>query len=154
MSRDTRPVVSAFAIQSTDADQPPSSMSVGPAIGRQFLTFAAVGAIGTAAHYAVLVLLVEGMSASPTIATTVGFVCGAVVNYVLNRRFTFASARRHRAALPQFLCIAALGGVANSIVVAALTSRPGVNYLVAQVIATGVVLVWNFLANRYWTFRT
>jgi putative flippase GtrA len=27
------------------------------------------------------------------------------------------------------------------------------HYLIAQVIATGIVLIWNFLGNRIWTFR-
>jgi putative flippase GtrA len=30
---------------------------------------------------------------------------------------------------------------------------PGLHYLAAQVVATAFVLVWNFAANRLWTFE-
>jgi putative flippase GtrA len=30
----------------------------------------------------------------------------------------------------------------------------GINYLVAQVFATGVVLVFNFVVGKLWTFRS
>ncbi len=154
MSREApSPAHSALALQSTDVHQRRPLTNPGRVIGRQFLTFAAVGAVGTAAHYATLVLLVEALRTSPIVGTTIGFVCGAVVNYLLNRRFTFASARNHQTALPQFLCVAALGAGLNYVAVATLTSWPGVHYLVAQAIATCFVLLWNFLANRYWTFR-
>src|SRR5262245_8016411 len=110
MLRDARePTSTAAAFQTTDVPVPRPLTAARPALARQFLTFAAVGAVGTAAHFAVLVLLVEALDFSPAAATTVGFVCGAVVNYALNRRFTFVSARSHRAALPQFLLVAALG---------------------------------------------
>jgi putative flippase GtrA len=124
----------------------------GRVLGQQFLTFALIGAVGTAVHYAMLVALIEAWGVNATLATTVGFACGAAVNYTLNRRFTFASERSHQAALPQFLAVAALGAALNYAVFEALTDWPSVHYLVAQAIATGLVLVWNFVANRYWTF--
>jgi len=33
-----------------------------------------------------------------------------------------------------------------------LNEQWDVPYLLAQVIATGTVLFWNFAANRFWTF--
>jgi putative flippase GtrA len=29
----------------------------------------------------------------------------------------------------------------------------GMQYLLAQFVTTAIVLVWNFSANRWWTFR-
>jgi putative flippase GtrA len=34
----------------------------------------------------------------------------------------------------------------------ALNVGAGMPYLFAQVIATGIVLLWNFTANKLWTF--
>ena len=55
----------------------------------RFLRFALVGIFGTAAHYTVLVSLVEVYGVPVLFATTAGFLTGALVNYILNRRFTF-----------------------------------------------------------------
>lgn len=119
---------------------------------RQFLKYAVVGAVGTAAHYAVLVTLVQYGGLSPSFATTIGFCVGAVINYALNIRFVFASTHRHRDALPKFFALATAGALVNYLIVALLTRQLAVHYLIAQVVATSVVLVCNYLANRAWTF--
>ena len=72
----------------------------------QFLRYACVGAVGTAAHYTVLIALVQSAGAAPVAASTAGAIVGAFVNYALNHRFTFASGRAHRIALPRFLVVA------------------------------------------------
>lgn len=118
----------------------------------QFLKFAAAGAVGTACHYAVLVLWVEACGGPVVPGTLAGFVTGALVNYAIARRFVFASDRPHQQALPRFAAIAAVGAAVNTAIVGALYGAR-MHYLLAQVIATGAVLCWNYAANRYWTFR-
>jgi putative flippase GtrA len=118
----------------------------------QFFLYAGAGAIGTAAHYGVLIALVQLAGAGPVAASTAGAIVGALVNYALNHRYTFASRRAHRAALPRFLAVAGAGVLLNAAVLAALLATVALHYLVMQVVATGVVLVAGFLANRRWTF--
>jgi len=120
---------------------------------RQFLAFAFVGAIGTGVHYAVLMLLVYSQLAPVPFATTIGFAAGAAVNYTLNYTFTFDSRRPHLQAVPMFLTVAAIGAVLNVVIVWVLVSAAGLHFLLAQVAATAVVLLWNFSANRAWTFK-
>lgn len=120
---------------------------------RQFLTFAAVGVAAAVVHYGILILLVELAGVLPVIATLWGFLAGAAVSYVLNRRYTFRSDRPHRAAAPRFLAVSTGGFVLNGLVMLLLNEYWGVPYLIAQVIATLIVLFWNFSANRWWTFR-
>jgi putative flippase GtrA len=118
----------------------------------QFLRYAAAGAVGTALQYALLVALVQFAQAPAVAASTVGAVAGAVVNYALNHRWTFASTRGHGQALPRFAAVALAGILVNAIVMAATIQLVGAHYLAAQVVATGVVLVAGYLANRAWTF--
>lgn len=118
----------------------------------QFLRYAGAGAIGTAAHYAVLIALVQLAGAGAVLASTTGAIAGALINYALNHRYTFASRRAHRTALPRFVAVAGAGVALNAAVIAALVATVPLHYLAMQVIATGVVLVAGFLANRRWTF--
>lgn len=118
----------------------------------QFARYAGAGVIGTAAHYAVLVALVQVAQAGAVAASTAGAIVGAGINYFLNHRFTFASERSHRRALPRFAAIAVAGIVLNALVLAAVLALAGPHYLVAQVIATLAVLLAGYLANRAWTF--
>ena len=118
----------------------------------QFVRYGGAGAVGTAAHFATLAALVQFAGAVPVSASTAGAVVGAVINYALNYRFTFASRRAHHIALPRFGAIAAAGVVLNAAVLSAMLAFFRTHYLVAQVVATGAVLIAGFLANRKWTF--
>lgn len=123
-----------------------------PVVAR-FFRFAGVGVVGTVAHYLVLLAAVELLGLRPITGSSLGFTVGALVNYALNYRYTFQSERRHRDALPRFYLVAVAGFVINGIVMMVLAERLDLHYLFAQVVATGVVLVWGFGANSLWTFR-
>jgi putative flippase GtrA len=118
----------------------------------QFLRYAGAGAIGTGAQYAVLIALVQLGHVGAVAASTAGAIVGAIVNYGLNYRFTFASRKAHARTGPRFAIVAMGGIVLNGIVVAVTLAAIGPHYLVAQVIATAAVLVAGYLANRLWTF--
>ena len=118
----------------------------------QFLRYAGAGAIGTGAQYAVLIALVQLAHVGAVAASTAGAIVGALVNYGLNYRFTFASRKAHAHTVPRFAIVAVGGIVLNAVVVAAVLATFGPHYLVAQVLATAAVLAAGYLANRVWTF--
>jgi len=119
---------------------------------KQFLRFAGVGAIGTTGHYITLVLLVEVMNIDAVPASLAGFVVGALINYKLNRSYTFRSDVSHSIALPKFFTIAAAGALLNTVIMSLAINHFKLHYFLSQILATGVVLVWGFLGNRLWTF--
>ncbi len=119
---------------------------------RQFIYFGGIGAIGTAGHYFTLVTLVELAGLVPTYATTAGFIVGALINYILNYHFTFRSNKRHRETLSKFLLIALIGALLNYAIMYAGTNYSDIHYILIQLLATGLVLIWNFLMNKLWTF--
>ena len=121
-------------------------------IGR-FLRFAVVGVVGTAAHYALLLTLVEGAGADPVAGSVAGFLLGALVNYTLNRRLVFRSDRAHVEALPRFLTVAGTGLCWNAALMYVSVDVLGVHYLVAQIVTTGLLLGWHYIGNALWTFR-
>ena len=118
----------------------------------QFLRYAGAGIAGTALQYAVLIVLVQLAGLGAVIASTVGAIAGAIVNYSLNHQFTFESDKTHGHALPRFALVAVAGVALNAVVVAAMLAFVTSQYLVAQLAATGAVLVAGFLVNRAWTF--
>lgn len=144
-----------FRRRSRDANDPAGVVKpLLPPLIRQVVTFGAASVVGTAAHYAVLVLLVEAVGWSATAATAVGFIVGAVVNYHFARRWTFTRAQTpHREALAKFLAVAASGWVLNTALIYLATARWALPYLPAQIAVTGLLFFWHFGVNRLWTFR-
>jgi putative flippase GtrA len=119
---------------------------------RDFLRFATVGAVATAAHYAVMIVLTELGGMDPVVATVCGFAVGAVVSYTLNRRYTFAVRPAYMRGFLKFAIVIGIGAVLNAAIVAFFIEF-GLHYMIAQVIATGVVLIWNFAGARLIVFR-
>lgn len=122
------------------------------ALVRQFLRFAAVGAVATAAHYAVLIVLKELFHVPVLWATSIGYLVGAVVGYTLNRRFTFEANHRFTHGLAKYVAVGVVGLALNGAITTGLMGA-GLYYLLAQMVATGVVLIWNFGAARLVVFR-
>lgn len=119
-----------------------------------FLLFAALGAVGTVAHYAVLIGLVSGAGFGPVVGATAGFLTGALVNYLLSRAVVFrGSSSPHHEAAAKFLLVAGVGLVLNAALMALLTSF-GVPYILAQIGITALLVVWHYAGNLLWTFRT
>jgi putative flippase GtrA len=119
----------------------------------QFFWYIVAGGIATAVHYAVLIALVElsGMAAAPS--ASIGALCGAAVSYLVNRRITFTgSSSNHSQALPRFMAIALLGALLNGTLVWLGVQQLGWHYLLAQALATVLVLGLTFRLNRIWTF--
>lgn len=118
-----------------------------------FVMYAIAGATATATHFVVLWGLVELMRFYPGPASAIGAGCGAGVAYALNRHGAFAgSGVRHRVALPRFLLVAAVGALANGLLVWGLTALLGWYYLLAQACVTLGLLALTYQLNRRWTF--
>jgi putative flippase GtrA len=132
------------------ATKPQNASAVLP---RQLAAFVAVGVLAAIAHYGVLIGLVEQGGSNPVPATLVGYVAGGIISYALNRRLTYASDRPHAEAGWRFAVVALVGFVLTGAFMQAFTGWLGAPYLPAQLVTTGIVLVWSFIAHKVWTFR-
>lgn len=119
----------------------------------RFGRYTAVGALATLAHYAVLVALVELAGVRATPAATLGAIVGALVAYACNRAVTFPDDAQRRLSFVRFCAVAATGVLLTAAIVYLGTEALRLPYLLAQVIATGVVLITGFALNRWWSFR-
>lgn len=131
---------------------PQTTNGSGKSILVQFISFASAGAMGTFVQYAMLFVLVEALLMHPVSASILGFLGGATVNYLLSHHWVFRSRRKHSETVSKFVAIAWMGLMLNAAIMCVLVMIAGVHYLPAQIAATGIVLFWNFLGNRFWTF--
>ena len=119
---------------------------------RQFSSFVAVGCIATAAQFAALIGLVEKAGMPAVAAALISYTVGGVVSYGLTRRHVFHSSAPHRAAVARFTLVATAGFGLTYLIMSLLVNGWGIPYLLAQVMTTGTVMLWNFAANKMWTF--
>lgn len=129
----------------------------------RFLRFAVVGTTGTVIDFAILTFLKQIVGLPTLPANTLSFTAGLINNFTWNRLWTYADARSAKPAWMQFgqFVVVSLIGVliSNALVLlleaplGALIGAPAFGYMPAKVAATAVVMVWNFSANRLWTFQ-
>jgi putative flippase GtrA len=123
-----------------------------PRLVQQIIAFTGVGVVAAIVHYGLLLGLVELGGWHPVPATLVGYIGGGVVSYWLNRTHTYASDRPHSEAGWRFALVAGVGFLITFAVMSGLVVRMGLPYLPSQIATTLVVLVWSFLAHKYWSF--
>jgi len=155
---------------------------VNPKEAERFAKFLVVGTIGFIIDFGTLTILVEVVNlptlvaentvlsetAGLIIANTISFSLAVLSNFTLNRFWTYPESRtqKKRIQLPQFTVVSVAGLIINNVILA--LTRPFFNsllntlafvperiegYMLAKILATIVVLFWNFFINRYWTYR-
>jgi putative flippase GtrA len=112
-----------------------------------------VGATCTVVQYALLAAMIDGLGWWPALSAGVAFAAGAVLNYELSRRWTFFGREASWRSFLRFCAVSVLGLSLNVAIFEALLRAGAPHYLVAQVVATGVVMLSNFTLYRIWAFR-
>jgi putative flippase GtrA len=144
----------------------------------RFLKFAVVGTLGAVIDFGLLNLLVQLAGFPKILANTCSFTAAVISNFIWNRLWVYPETRGEplRKQFAQFFVVNLAGLAINTAIfygsdrwllgeagllagpVGALALAIGMShfdlaYNGAKVIATGVVLFWNFFVNRLWTFR-
>ena len=119
---------------------------------KRLARYAGVGAVATAAHYALLALAVEAWHWPAWLGSGAGALLGAQLAFWANRRYTFDHRGPWWPAWCRFHVTAGAGALLGMGLVAAGV-RAGLHYLLAQGAATLFVMLASYAANRVWTFN-
>lgn len=136
----------------------------------RFFRFAVVGAIGAVVDFAVLNLLLL-LSTPYVIAGTFSFILAVLNNFLWNRYWTYPDSRTKKVArqLIQFAIINTIGLLIRIPLLAILEeilidlagryfgnfflSPEFIGHNAGLAIAIIIVMFWNYIANRYWTYN-
>lgn len=136
----------------------------------RFVKFATVGALGALIDFAVMNLFTH-LGSKLVVAGSISFVCAVVSNFTLNRYWTYPDSRsRHFLhQLGMFFLVNAAGiafriptlHYVEPVMASAFEKMVHISHSVAQLLAKnatlafaiGVVMIWNFFINRYWTYN-
>lgn len=117
-----------------------------------FGKFALIGGLATLLQYLLLVVFVEWLGAPEVLSSALAYAGSAVFNYLANYHLTFKSQADHRSTFPKFVILVIAALIINTLVFF-LAHSLGAHYLIAQIVATLVTLVINFLVHKLWIYR-
>lgn len=119
-----------------------------------FFQYAIVGCLGTAIDLGSLYLLVDFLHFHVLFAAAVSFVLAVVNNFILNKYWTFQNRSSNiRKQFIKFLLVSIIGLILTEMFMAIFVYGLMIWYMASKLITSGLVLTWNFLANKYWTFK-
>ena len=137
----------------------------------RFLKFATVGAIGSVIDILIMNLLTQLLHMRLVYAGTISLICAIISNFMLNRYWTYPDSRsRHFLhQLSMFFLVNVIGiafrvpilhfmepvmeGAFEDMVHLSHTSAETLAKNATIAFAIGVVMIWNFFINRYWTYN-
>lgn len=122
----------------------------------QFMRFAVVGVINTGIDYLIywsLTRYVDFFEDEKIFATSIAFIVAATNSYFMNKFFTFRDKSKEFGSQYIKFFVVSLIGFAINAGVFWLLLQTGLFDIAAKVLTTGVVLSWNFIANKLWTFK-
>jgi putative flippase GtrA len=137
----------------------------------RFLKFATVGAIGSVLDILIMNLLTHLFDMPLVIAGTLSLICAIISNFLLNRYWTYPDSRsRHFLHQLSMFFLVNLIGIAfripilhfvEPVMAGTFENMVHLSHVAAEVLARnatlafaiGVVMIWNFFINRYWTYN-
>ncbi len=138
----------------------------------RFVRFLVVGAIGAVVDFGTFNLLSGVVRINAIVASVLSFAAAVTSNFTLNRHWTYPDSRSKPLARQwvQFALVNLVGlfirtplfaalrtpwaGLAERLPAAWLPMSPqSLGNNLALACAVGVVLIWNFVANRLWTYN-
>lgn len=126
---------------------------------RQFSKFLSVGVIATLVDWAIFYLLAGYLGIFYLLSLAVSYLASTVLNFFVNRRFTFGNkSRKIHVQFMSFIAIALVGLALNEAIIYGLvhylfSSTAGPVVMASRIIATLVVFLWNFVLNKSITFH-
>jgi putative flippase GtrA len=144
----------------------------------RFLKFCFVGVIGTFIDFGTFNLMHHVLGVHQVPSNTLSVSAAIVNNYLWSRYWVYAETKNHQGGkkFVRFVVVSTIAWALNTSIlwstdhwilgergllaglVSRLAAAVGMEHHVfssnaAKVIATNIVLFWNFFANRFWTFR-
>ncbi|RPH59732.1 MAG: GtrA family protein [Chloroflexi bacterium] len=138
----------------------------------RFLKFAVVGAIGSVVDFGIMNLLVSLAHLTLVAAGTISFISAVISNFTWNRFWTYPESRSKPLVgqLAQFGFVNTLGlliripilyfaeplldkFLGNLPIQAMARLHTFLSHNITLAFAIGVVMMWNYFVNRYWTYN-
>jgi putative flippase GtrA len=135
------------------------------------MKFAAVGALGSIIDFGVMNLFTQVFSMKLVFAGTLSFICAVINNFMGNRFWTYPESRsRHILQQLGMFFVVNAAGIAIRVPILHFVEPPMEDMVrnlrlftsfrpetlaknATLAIAIGIVMLWNYFVNRYWTYN-
>ena len=112
-----------------------------------------ISAVSTLVDFSILYLLTSLAGIHYLFSALAGYSMGSVLNYSLNKKYNFRDKQKVRMQFPIYMSIALIGLIFTQILLAFFVEIFDLWYIYAKLLASLIVLIWNFWGHKNVTFR-
>jgi len=117
----------------------------------QFFRYLFVGGIATVVDWGILFLLTDIAKIHHLVSAIISFIAGLAANFILSKALVFKQNEARVNPLWEFVSYAVIGVVGlgiTELIMFVITDCFNQHYMLSKVIATVIVLAWNYLARK------
>ncbi|MDW8205031.1 MAG: GtrA family protein [Cytophagales bacterium] len=121
---------------------------------KQVFRFGIVGTLSAVSEFGVLILLVEKFGLAYLQANLIAFCIIVIANYIASRLWIFGAGSFSKSIeFISFFAVVLIGLGINQAAMYFWVEVFAFDYRIAKILALGGVIIWNFLAKKYFVFR-
>lgn len=129
---------------------------------KRFIKFTLTGFSGLIVDYTILNILAHIFNFQSWLAVAIAFTVAAINNFIWNRFWVYPESREHSIwkHFPTFFIVNAVGLGINELIlflfevpISAMVHSDFLGLNLTKAIAAVIVMIWNFVVNRFVTFR-
>ena len=116
----------------------------------EMFRFVITGGLSFVVDYGILIGLTTGLSVNYLISSAISFTVSVIVNYYLCVLWVFDGADKSndKKVVTMFIGSSVIGLIFNQILMYLFVSILGVFYMIAKIITTAIVMVWNYVMKK------
>lgn len=127
-------------------------LTLAPELTKELCRFVIAGVVTTILHFVVLSFCFTQLRWDIGSSTLIAFLVAVTFSYVANYQYTFKSKQQHTVSAPKFIVTALIGLTWNILLMLTLVDHLAVDYRIAFLPATAVVMANNYLLNKFWVY--
>lgn len=116
----------------------------------QILKFGVVGGLAFIIDYGILIFLTEVFHINYLISTTISFIVSVIFNYIMSLFWVFdVDENKNRTTVfSVFIILSVIGLLLNDLFMWVFVDGMSIHYLIAKIIATLLVMIYNFITRK------
>lgn len=116
----------------------------------KIIRFSIVGGIATIIDFACLFIFKEFLNFNVILANTLSFIISVTYNYIASITWVFDTNKNKnkKVQFVLFVIFSIVGLIINNIILYILTDKLNIYYLISKVVATMIVMIFNFITRK------
>ena len=117
---------------------------------KKIIRFIVVGGIATIIDFVCLYIFKEFLNFNVILANTLSFIISVTYNYIASITWVFDTNKNKNKKIQfiLFIIFSIVGLIINNIILYILTDKLNIYYLISKVVATLIVMIFNFVTRK------